>query len=318
DDAAVAGADASLEVVVLDDHSTDATARLVEELSRRDSRVRLIRGKELPAGWNGKQHACWQLAAAARNDVLIFLDADVRVAPDAVARVAAEVDRGADLVSGFPRQITGSLLERLLIPLVHFVLLGFLSLRALRSKPRPGMGAGCGQLFATTKSAYERAGGHAAIRASRHDGVKLPRRYLSEGLSVDLFDATDLAAVRMYDGARATWNGLSKNADEGIANWALLPMVTVVLLLGQVAPFGCLAAALITSVSGLAIAISGSAASLAVAPRLDAARRFDQSWLGAVLHPVGVLLFLAVQWSALVAKMSGRQVAWKGRPAAAS
>lgn len=320
--AVLANPGVEFEVVVLDDHSTDGTAEVVQGLAANDPRVRLANGEQLPAGWNGKQHACWQLAAAAQNDVLLFLDADVRLEPDAVARIAAEVERGADLVSGFPRQVTGTLAEKVLIPLIHFVLLGFLSLRAMRCRPRPSLAAGCGQLFATTRAVYEQAGGHAAIRSSRHDGVKLPRQYVAQGLTIDVFDATDLASVRMYQGAAETWNGLAKNADEGVATWRLLPPVTALLLLGQVAPFALLlvSAALLSATfeQRAALALSAIAVGLTLLVRANAARRFHQSSLGAALHPIGVVLFLVIQWQALLRKLTGRQVSWKGRPAAVS
>ncbi|MEN1680026.1 MAG: glycosyltransferase [Planctomycetota bacterium] len=306
------------EVVVLDDHSEDDTAAIVERLADDDSRVRLVRGATLPAGWNGKQHACWQLSRAAGNETLLFLDADVRLSGDALPRLAATAngDGRAGLISGFPHQQTRSPLEWLLIPLISFVLLGFLSLRKLRSATDPGFAAGCGQLFITTKAAYEKAGGHAAIRASRHDGLKLPRKYVENGLAIDVFDATDLATVRMYRGAAATWRGLAKNADEGVANWPLILPVSIALLLGQVVPFAVLPWAF--AAGGLLLAVAALAAVLAIAPRVDAAFRFRQPLIGAVLHPLGVLLFLAIQWTAFIASATGRQVAWKGRPVAAS
>src|SRR5439155_361198 len=111
----------TVDVVVLDDHSEDDTAALVGAIARRDRRVRLLSAPPLPAGWCGKQHACHVLRGAARYDLLAFLDADVRLEPDGLARLAAFLrNSGADLVSGIPRQVTGTLLERLVIPLIHF------------------------------------------------------------------------------------------------------------------------------------------------------------------------------------------------------
>lgn len=313
------------EIVVLDDHSDDRTAEYVTNFAEAglagetSEQVRLIQGVPLPAGWNGKQHACWQLAAAARNEGLVFLDADVRLSSDALGRIARQMQTsGVDLLSGFPRQVTGSLVEAMLIPLIHFVLLGFLSLRHLRRVQEPGFAAGCGQLFVTTKTAYKKSGGHAAIRSSRHDGLKLPRTYLSEGLSIDLFDATDLAHVRMYDGAIETWNGLAKNADEGIASPGLIVPASVVLFGGQVLPVMLVIAAAFVSLPSLTVTISLVALLLGYLPRLDAARRFEQPLLGAVLHPLGVLLFLVIQWWSLLGSLFGRQVEWKGRAAVSS
>lgn len=303
--------DLPFEVLLLDDASEDRTAELVNAWSARDSRVRLVSGKPLPDGWNGKQHACQQLADAAMHDTLVWIDADVRLEPDSLPRMLAEQIRtGADLLSGFPRQITETPLEKLLLPLIQFVLLGFLSLRAMRQDGQPGFAAGCGQLFLTTKEAYAKAGGHATIRASRHDGITLPRAYRTAGLSTDVFDATDIARCRMYDGAGAVWRGLTKNADEGVATPALIVPVTAALVFGQVLWLPLL------FVGGIATAVAGLAAACSLAPRADAAWRFRQPRLTWLLHPLAIVLFLIIQWEALVRSRMGKQVAWRGRPAA--
>ncbi len=245
--AALANRGVELEVIVLDDRSEDATAGIVWELARRDDRVRLVRGPELPPGWCGKQHACWVLAHEARYPVLVFVDADVRLAPDALRSMNGFLeDSGADLASGFPRQETVGLLEKLVIPLMHFVLLSFLPIDRMRRNPDPVYAAGCGQLFITRRDAYDRAGGHAAIRATLHDGLKLPRAYRLTGLRTDLFDATDLAVCRMYRSPAAVWNGLAKNAGEGIGSPRLIVPATIVLLGGQVLPVVLMTAALVS------------------------------------------------------------------------
>ncbi len=165
-----------LQVIVVDDASTDRTAAIVEAIAQRDTRVRLLRAAPLLAGWNGKQHACWQGAQATSTPMLCFLDADVRLRPETLARCALEMQRGrAALISGFPREITGTWLEALLIPLIHFVLLGLLPMRLLRTTTVPGFAAGCGQFLLVEREAYLQSGGHAAIRATMHDGLLLPR-----------------------------------------------------------------------------------------------------------------------------------------------
>ena len=224
----------ALEIVVLDDHSEDATADVVNRIASTDRRVRLVHAPELPEGWCGKQHACWVLAHEARNPLLVFLDADVRLAPDALGRMAVFLHASeADLASGIPHQETVGLLEKLLIPLIHFILLGFLPLHVMRRATQPQYGAGCGQLFITTRAAYEQAGGHAAIRTTLHDGIKLPRAYRTAGLRTDLFDATDLAECRMYQSAGAVWNGLAKNAGEALGSPKLIVPMTLLLLGGR-------------------------------------------------------------------------------------
>ena len=305
------------EILVLDDRSEDQTAAIVTAIADQDHRVRLIRGPEMPAGWCGKQHACWVLAQEATRPVLVFIDADVRLSPDALARMASYLDSSdADLASGFPRQETVGLLEKMVIPLIHFILLGFLPIHRMRKSRYPGFAAGCGQLFITTREAYMRAGGHAAIRTTLHDGLKLPRAYRRAGMLTDLFDATDLAVCRMYRTSAALWSGLAKNAGEALASPGLIVPMSIILLGGQVMPSVLLTAALTDSPTpwpSWAIGLSILAFLASYYPRLAAMRRFRQSPLGALLHPIGIFLLLTIQWYAFLRSLVGQPSTWKGR-----
>jgi hypothetical protein len=307
-----------LELVILDDASDDATAAIVAGLAAEDPRVRLVAGQSLPAGWCGKQHACWQLARAARHDTWVFLDVDVSPAPDAIARAVAFLDAsGAALGSGFPRQATSCLLDWLLLPLIHFILLGYLPIGRSRQDGSPGLAAGCGQLFVTRRADYEKAGGHAAIRASLHDGVKLPRAYRRAGLKTDIFDATDLASCRMYERSADVWRGLSKNATEGIGAPATIVPFTLLLAGGQIVPVVLVVWGLVAGWQGWlwwAIPVACVAAALVWLPRLLEASRFQQSLASALAHPVAVAVFLAIQWIALARRLLGLKTSWRGRP----
>lgn len=315
--AVLANRDVDLELVVLDDDSRDDTARIITDLAAEDPRVRLVRGQPLPPGWCGKQHACFQLAQAARHDILLFLDADVTLESDAVARTVAFLDaRGVDLASGFPHQETGCLLDWLLLPLIHFVLLGYLPLAIARSDNRPGLAAGCGQLFVTRREAYLRSGGHAAIKASLHDGIKLPRAYRAAGLSTDLFDAGDIARCRMYGTNREVVRGLGKNATEGIAAPGSILPFTLLLAGGQILPVMLLIRGLADGWDGWpawGVAATLAAVFAAWLPRLLAVHRFGHSLSSALAHPLGVAVFLGIQWSALIRRTLGLQTSWRGR-----
>ncbi len=308
----LANAGVELEVIVLDDHSTDRTAEVVEAIARRDSRVRLETAPPLPEGWCGKQHACFALSKLAKFDSFTFLDADVRLAPDALARIVMFHQKsGADLVSGFPRQETGTLLERLVIPLINWLLVAYLPMNRMRQSRQVGLGAGCGQWFLTSRSAYAKVGGHEAVKVSLHDGIKLPRAYRAAGLHTDVCDATDLATCRMYRSAGQVWFGLAKNAREGLGAPGLIWVWTVLLLGGHVLPFVLLAC--LGELSEWQRAVTGFACVLSLLPRLDAAWRFRASWLGAALHPVGVAALVAIQWYATARAWVGKPVGWKGR-----
>jgi len=309
--------DVDLEVVVLDDASTDGTDAIVRKLAEQDARVRLVRGRPLPSGWCGKQHACAQLAEVASHDTWVFLDTDVRLSPDAVRRCVAFLDASrASLVSGFPRQVTGSFLEWLLLPLIHFVLLGFLPIARSRVDNSPGLAAGCGQLFVTRRGDYLRAGGHTAIRASLHDGIKLPRAFRRAGLCTDIFDATDIASCRMYTRSLDVWKGLSKNATEGIGSAATIGPFTILLAGGQMLPWVLVGWGLATGWQGWplwAVLIALVAVALSSLPRILEATRFRQSFTSVLAHPLGIAVFLAIQWVALGRRLLGLQTSWRGR-----
>jgi hypothetical protein len=317
-----------LEVLVLDDASTDRTAAIVGSIAERDPRVRLVAGQELPLGWNGKQHACWLLAKEADAELMVFLDADVRLEKDAVARCVGDLKRrNVALLSGFPRQITVGWLEKLLLPLIQFVLLGFLPMGRMRSTTKAAYAAGCGQFFLVERVAYFASGGHEAIRATRHDGLRLPQAMRRAGFRTDIVDLTALASVRMYDSAGAVWLGLAKNATEGLGAPGRIVPLTFLLGVGQVLPVvavGLWVAFWVSSVvvgatfdeprvAAVVSALLGFALVASYLPRLLAVRRFRQPLGSAVLHPVGILVLLCVQWWALCMQVLGRPVAWRAR-----
>ena len=302
--AVLASCDVDLELLVLNDGSTDATAEILQGIS--DTRLRVLQGAGLPAGWCGKQHACSVLASQAAHGVMVFVDADVRLAPDALSRMAGFMQRrDVGLGSGFPRQVTKSWSEVLLLPLIHFLLLGYLPFAQMDRSAAPGLGAGCGQLFIARRAAYQAAGGHAAIRASLHDGLTLPRAFRRAGFMTGLFDASGFASCRMYSDAGQVWEGLTKNATEGMAKPLALPIWSFILAGGQVVPLVWL----IVSPSWLAALSLGCGVGL----RLVLARRFTQPVVSALLHPVGIAVLLAVQWAALLRAASGRKATWRGR-----
>jgi glycosyltransferase involved in cell wall biosynthesis len=315
--AVLASESVDLEVLVLNDGSTDRTAAIVEEMARSDARVRLLRGAALPSGWCGKQHACWQLAQAARLDYLCFLDADVRLSPAALARMTKQTRRQQlDLLSGFPRQVTVTFAERLLIPMIHFVLLAYLPVWAMRRFQTAGFGVGCGQLMLARRSAYFHAGGHAAIRTTLHDGLRLPRLFRAASLRTDIFDATDAAVCRMYRGAAEVFAGLGKNATEGMAAPSRILIFSFLLVSGQVLPFLLLFFTLIAGpgrVSQVATLNVFVATLLVLIGRALITARFGQPWDSALLHPAAVLVLLWIQWRALFRALSGRPMSWKGR-----
>ncbi len=304
-------ANVGTEVLVLDDASMDNTAEVVLAVAAEEPRLELITGARVPHGWCGKNWACAQLAEAATHPLLLFVDADVRLASDAAASIAAWLrESGAQLASGVPRQEVGTFSERLLIPLIDFVLLGFLPLRRMRRSPHPAYATGCGQLVIADANAYRASGGHGAIRSRMHDGLALPKAFRTAGYRTDLFDATESATCRMYGSDAETWQGFSKNTHEGLGAPSRILPATVVLLGGQVLPFVLLLATGLTQFQfGCALAASA----LALLPRILAAWRFQQRPDMVILHPIAVVAMLGIQWMGLIRYLLRRPTVWKDR-----
>src|SRR5205823_1390740 len=134
-----------------------------------------------------------------------------------------------------------------------------------------------------------------------------PRAYRKAGYHTDICDATGLAACRMYRSASGVWFGLAKNAREGMAATAQIPLWTYLLFCGQVLPF------VLLPFAGDEPPIL-AAVGLAYLPRVLSTVRVRASWLGCILHPLGVLVLLAIQWYAVWRAVIGKPVGWKGRP----
>lgn len=315
--------DIALDVIVGDGDSADRTARLVQEMSFSDPRVSLLRVGPAPSGWNAKLYACQQMAEASDAEFVLFLNADVQLDPWALARcIAAMKSSDAKLLSGFPKLKAVTWAEKTLLPLVQFELLVFLPLRRMRRTTKPKYAAGCGQFVLVERAAYFASGGHEAVRASRHEGLALARRFRECELRTTIVDLTRLAEVRMYRNARAVWKGLAKNATEGMAAKGRIVPLSIALILGQMLPpiaFLVWLAMLprvavlaggpdLESFATLAIVTLtlAVAALVTVLTRVFAAARFRQSMGAAWLHPFGVLLLLTVQWWAWLCAKLGR------------
>ncbi|MFM1883484.1 MAG: hypothetical protein RJA05_1893 [Planctomycetota bacterium] len=314
----LANVDVAVEVLVYDDQSTDATPAILARLVAEDARVRVVPTQPLPQGWNGKQWGCERMGQAAHGQWVLFTDADVRFERDCVARTLARAESlGADLLSTVPRQVTGSWAEHAVIPLISFVLLSYLPMARMRATTSPAASGACGQFILARRDAWLASGGHAAFRASMHDGIKMPRAFRRAGFRTDLFDGTDLVQCRMYRGLGQVWRGFAKNAYEGLGSPVLLLFVTLLHGCAVLLPWLTLALGL----AGVAMApwvpwVAALTIVAGFAQRIVLARRFAHAWASVALHPVGILMLTVIQWHSLWLHLTGRR-AWKGRTAGA-
>jgi hypothetical protein len=185
----------------------------------------------------------------------------------------------------------------------------------MRAWPAPSFAVGCGQFLMVRRDAYRKTGGHAQIRTTMHDGLLLPQLFRRHGLRTDIADLTHLATCRMYRSASEVWQGLAKNATEGMAAPARILPFTFLLFCGQILPVLLAISLAIAPASYGDNARAFIVASLAASflPRLLSVWKYRQPLLSACLHPLGVAILLTIQWYALLRKLAGQQVTWKER-----
>jgi glycosyltransferase involved in cell wall biosynthesis len=301
------------ELLVLDDGSADGTADAARAAGAGDARARVLNGRALPAGWLGKPYACAQLAEHARGEVLVFVDADVRLEPDALASTV-DLLRSADLqlVSPYPRQRAESWAERLVQPLLQWSWLTFLPLRLAEQPRLVSMTAANGQLLACDAAAYRDAGGHSIVRDAVLDDVWLARAFKRRGFRVAVADGTSIATCRMYDSWAALRRGYGKSLWAAFGSPRRAFGVTGLLVMLYVVPPVAAIMGVVTGRRALArMGATGYAAG--VVGRVLAARATGGRALDSVAHPAAVLVFGALVAGSTRDRRAGR-VQWKGRP----
>ena len=298
-----------LTVHVLDDGSTDGTADVVRAVA--GGQVVLHTGAPLPPGWLGKPHACHQLATAAGDaDVLVFVDADVVLAPGAIAAAVTLLRRiDATLLSPYPK-IVGA--GRLVQPLLQWSWLTFLPLRAMERSPRPSLAAAGGQWLVLDRAGYQRAGGHEAVRADVLEDIGLARAVKIAGGRIALADGSGLATCRMYDSWSELTAGYSKSlwASFGSRSGAGAVVVTLVLLYA-VPPAATLLLAATGAFRPALVALA--AYGLGVAGRVVAGTATGaRTWPDALAQPVSILIFGGLVARSFRLRRQGR-LSWRGR-----
>ena len=296
------------EIVVLDDQSSDATASVAREVL--GDRARIVAGAAPPPGWLGKPHACQQAADVAdpRSSVLVFLDADVVLSPDALSRTVALL-RSTDLqlVSPYPRQRAEGTAERLVQPLLQWSWLTFLPLRLAEQTGSPALAAANGQLLAVDRRAYRRTGGHHAVRGDVLDDIALLRSFKRHGLRGAVADGTGIATCRMYDGWRQLRSGYRKSLWSAFGSPAgAVAAHTLLATLYLVPPWAwCRNPRDRWAALGTVAGIAGRA--------LVARRVGGRVWPDSAAHPLSVALFTGLTADSWIGHRRGT-LRWAGRP----
>ena len=279
-------------VYVLDDGSTDQTGELISEF-----KVKKLTGTELPAGWLGKVWACHNLSHAGTGKYLVFLDADVRLHPYAIASAITRMNKfGWDFISPYPRQIAGSFLEKLIQPLLQWSWLASVPLRLAEKFPNRSMTIANGQFFVVKRNAYEECGGHAAIPGEVLDDLELARLLVSKGFKGGVADGSAVASCRMYKSNSQLIDGYTKSLWKAFGGRTGTAVAILLLFFTGVSPY-------------LGI---GAPASFIFLSRVLAAIKTRSNPAYAFLHPISIVILLYLITLSSARKSRGTLI-WRGR-----
>ncbi|MBN1476807.1 glycosyltransferase [Candidatus Sumerlaeota bacterium] len=225
-----------LEIIAVDDRSADATGQIMDEIARGSGRrLQVIHVTDLPEGWLGKCHALHLGAQRATGDLILFTDGDIQFAPSTLRLAVSRLDRErGDMLVVVPELLSDSYLERA-------VLFGFaMTFLALCPpwrvvNPRSRTAAGAGAFNLVRRSAYERAGGHEALRMALVDDLALAQLMKWSGGRLDMVSGIGQVRVRWQASMGGVVRGLEKNAFGSLGfsvPRAILSIVSLLLFCG--------------------------------------------------------------------------------------
>jgi chlorobactene glucosyltransferase len=302
------------EIIVVDDRSDDDTAAIAERLAREDSRVRLIRGDELPRGWVGKPWALVQGRRAARGSWLLFTDADTIHEPLAAASaVRYALDTSVDFLSMFTDQVTVSLAERALLPTILLVIGCGVGPLDEVNNPHTESALFNGQYLLARSEAYDVLGGHDAVRLEIAEDYELAKLVKGDGrFRAILARSNGLVRARMYRGLGELWEGFTKNLSLGVRGQpgvaVLVPICFLLLAPGsEIALAALLLAGLYFAAGACAVGILVSIVTAEFALRRMRFAKGSGLWL-----PIGLIGMVAIFANSL-AKHKRGGVTWRGR-----
>ena len=303
------------DVIVLDDESTDATPDILARLAAENKNLHVIKGKPLPAGWSGKNWACHQLSQKATGSYLLFTDADTihhpRTLEEGISSILAQ---DADLLTAIPFERMETFGEELLLPYIFFSTIALMPIGLAYRFRNPAMCFAIGQFMLFKRSAYQKIGGHQAIKNIAMEDLTLGRRIKKAGLRWRMVDGGLRIRCRMYSGFRETWQGLTRfiylGYENNILNLVLVWLFTAFIFLGPLV----IVILRILGISLSPIEVIASAISIGLSVSLWVVTywrlRFQMGF--AFLYPVTFFLNFIMTIKSMVSTRSG-QTTWKGR-----
>ena len=291
-----------VEFLILDDNSTDKTFELITSAAGSDSRIKIMQGSVLPQGWLGKPWALEQLSQSAQGEILICIDADVRLASTGIAAAVDSMhENSLDFFSPYPSQVARTFSERMIQPLLQWSWLSSVPLAIAKRSSNPSFAVANGQFFAVTKAALEQSGGYTTIKSEVLDDMQMARVLLRNKFKGTVGNGALIAQCHMYSSWSELRNGYAKSLWKGFGGVFGSIIAIALLVLTGIIP-------IISAAMGSPLgwfAFEAVLVSRLISAKITRANLFDS-----LLHPISsALLIYLIIYSWL---MRGR-IQWKGR-----
>lgn len=302
----------NLEIIVLDDNSCDKTPEIVREFCEKYSNLKLIKGKELPKNWTGKNWACYQLAQEAKGEWFVFTDADTRHSPNSISSAyAIAIKNNSPFLSYLPGLINKRLSEALLLPIIHFAFLVLYPLRLIANSKDPRFSVAIGPFILIKKDFYHKIGGHESIKKEVVDDLAIAKRAKTFGGKTILADGSDVMHVRFYQGFREIWKGFSKNAFGAFGDYPqiAIPFLILIYILFVYPYFSFFRAVRV----GEFISIPAIQILIISLIRVILSIRCKTNMLLGLFHPIAILIWILIVLNSLRIWLIKKGIEWKER-----
>ncbi len=306
----------NLEILVLDDNSNDGTGRVVEEISKKDTRVRLIRGCSLDRGWKGKSYACHQLSREATGEYYVFTDADTLHFPNSISSsLGALISTRLDVLSVFPKQIMVSVHERMIVIFINLAVLALMPLSMIRKTRSPRISIANGQFILFKRSVYKSIDGHRSIKNDIIEDVAISKQVKKCGYRFMVFDGRKTIYCRMYDGFIGVVRGFSKFIFASM-NYSVIKLGVVmsfIMLLFMLPVFFLPIGLYIFDWPLLVNILILSQVSIILLIRIAMTFRFKSRFSDIFLHPLSMLYIAVLSVNSVYQAKYGKGIFWKDR-----
>lgn len=313
----------NLEVIVLDDRSTDSTPEILRQLAAHHKKLKIRHGVDLPTGWAGKPHALFQASAAAQGEWLCFVDADTFLSPNTLSACYTKaVETSADMFTILTFQILGSFWEKVVMPIVMTALSVGFSPRKVND-PNTRDAIANGQFILIRRSVYDAIGGHGSVKEQIVEDKAISEQVKWNGYRLIVANGYSVARTRMYTSLSEMWEGWTKNIYLGLSDHPSL------VLLGAFGAFLSLIVALVLPLwpllglvwywqdgGWMAFAVMFQSLvfwAVVIYARARVAIGMGISPWYAITVPLGAAIFAAMMFTSTWKVLSGQGVSWKGR-----